>query len=435
MRRVIWGIVVLCLASNTLAQTLERILDNGLKVIVSEDKRAPVVQTQLHYWVGKSDEKTGKTGLSHALEHMMFKGTKNVPAGEYSRRISALGGQENAYTSDDETVYHVKIAAEHLPTILALEADRMANLAFSDADFTNEMKVIREERRQTVDDEPSSRLYETLLQQAWQKPINQTSVIGRMADLETLRADDLRAWYRAWYRPNNALLVIVGDVDAAQTLDLAQQHFGSLKKATLPQRTDIQENLSAASASQIIRGNTQSPIMMLAWRVPTYSAAQPNLPYALSALADVLDGHSSARFPQRLVRGQRVALSIDTGYNWLSRTPQMFGITAMPSEHSNNETVKAALLAELTDIAQNGVSEDEVNLNRHLRRARRVFAEDDVGHQAANLAGLESGGLSWREKDRIRTRLEAVSATDIQAAARFLLQQSQVWVQMLPEKP
>lgn len=434
MRSLFFTLIAVSLCQTVFAQTLERTLDNGLKVIVAEDKRAPVVQTQLYYLVGKSDEHIGKTGLSHALEHMMFKGTKTVPAGEYSRRISALGGSENAYTSDDETVYHVKIAAQHLPEVLALEADRMANLNFSDADFNNEMKVIREERRQTVDDDPHGRLYETVLEQAWQKPINETSVIGRMADLQTLKAADLRAWYRKWYRPNNAVLVIVGDVDAEKTLQVAQEKFGTLKAHPLPQRHDIQETFNTGAVSKSITGATQSPIMILAWRVPTYSAAQPNLPYALSALADVLDGHSTARFAQRLVRGKRLALSIDTGYHFLSRTPQMFGISAMPSERSDAANLKAALLAEIADIAKNGVSEAELALNRRLRTAREVFAQDNIEHRASTIGSLESGGLSWRDEQKIRERINQVSAQEIQAAAQFLTQEREVFVVMLPEK-
>ena len=194
------------------ADTHERVLPNGLRVIVKEDHRAPVVTAQVSYKIGSADEIAGKTGLSHALEHMMFKGTKTVPAGEYTRRISALGGQDNAYTSKERTVYFVKIAAQHLPEVLKLEADRMANLNFSNDVFNNEMKVIREERRERTEDSPEGRLYENMIGRAWQKSPNKTGVIGTMKDLHALKADDLRRWYKQWYAPNNATLVVVGDV-------------------------------------------------------------------------------------------------------------------------------------------------------------------------------------------------------------------------------
>ena len=185
--------------TQTATATHERVLANGLRVIVKEDHRAPVAMIMLWYKVGSADEIAGKTGLSHALEHMMFKGTQTVPAGEYARRISALGGNNNAYTTNEETVYHVNIAAEHLPRVLELEADRMANLNFSDSVFTNEMKVIREERHQRIEDNPQGLLYEELMHQAWQKSPNRTSVIGKMADLHKLTPNDLRQWYKKWW--------------------------------------------------------------------------------------------------------------------------------------------------------------------------------------------------------------------------------------------
>ncbi|WII90381.1 pitrilysin family protein [Kingella negevensis] len=209
----IFAVVLLAtsLAAHADNSTTSRTLANSLKVIVQEDHRAPVVMTQLWYKVGSSDEMAGKTGLSHALEHMMFKGTKTVPAGEYVKRISALGGSNNAYTTTEETVYHVTIAAQHLPKVLELEADRMENLNFSDTVFNNEMKVIREERHQRIDDNPDGMLYAELLNTAWTKSPNRTSVIGKMADLHKLKPNDLRQWYRRWYAPNNAVLVVVGD--------------------------------------------------------------------------------------------------------------------------------------------------------------------------------------------------------------------------------
>ena len=178
------------------AQTLLSTLPNGMKVLVEEDNRAPVVSVRLWYRVGSVDEHPGKTGLSHALEHMMFKGTKAVPAGQFSRRIAALGGSDNAYTNRTETVYTTDIASRHLDEVLRMEADRMGGLNFSDRDFANEMDVIREERRMRTDDSPSGKMWETLNMKMWRKPFNQAPVSGYMADLHTLKADDLRAWYK-----------------------------------------------------------------------------------------------------------------------------------------------------------------------------------------------------------------------------------------------
>ena len=197
----------------TLAQTVSQTLPNGLKIIVKEDRRAPVAVSQLWYKVGSVDEKQGKSGLSHALEHMMFKGTQAVPSGEFSRRVAALGGQNNAYTNRSETVYYENVAAENLPEVLKLEADRMHNLNFSDEEFLNEMNVIREERRQRTEDTADGKLWEQVYLNSFTLPSMKAAVIGYMNDLHTLKADDLRDWYQQYYAPNNAVLVIVGDVD------------------------------------------------------------------------------------------------------------------------------------------------------------------------------------------------------------------------------
>ena len=238
------------------AQTLAETLPNGMKVIVKEDARAPVAVAQLWYRVGSADEVAGKTGLSHALEHMMFKGTPSVPSGEFSRRVSALGGQNNAYTNRHETVYFETVAAANLPEVLKMEADRMANLNFSNQDFTNEMSVIREERRQRTEDSPGGKLWEQLYLSSFQTDANRAPIIGYMADLHALKAADLRRWYRRWYAPNNAVLVIVGDVDAAQTLRTVQQLFGPIQARTLPERQNLAEPQVRAPARAETRAVT-----------------------------------------------------------------------------------------------------------------------------------------------------------------------------------
>ena len=201
-----------CFIAPLMAQsvTTEFSLDNGLKVIVREDHRAPVVVSQLWYKVGSINEEAGKTGLSHVLEHMMFKGTPSIPSGEYAKRISALGGSLNAYTSRDETVYYQTIASQHLPEVLKMEADRMVNLSFSNEDYVNELEVVKEERRLRTDDSPSGRLFETLYETAFVTSGNRSPVIGSMSDLSKMTGDDAKAWYRKWYAPNHATLVIVG---------------------------------------------------------------------------------------------------------------------------------------------------------------------------------------------------------------------------------
>ena len=434
LHKILW-LGISCLTLHTsLAQTVQHTLNNGLNVIIEEDHRAPVVQTQLWYKVGSMDEQAGKTGLSHALEHMMFKGTHTVPAGEYSRQISALGGEENAYTSMEETVYHVTIAAEHLPKVLQLEADRMANLNFSDEAFTNEMKVIREERRERVEDDPDGLLYEQLLMSAWQKSGNRTHVIGTMADLHTLTANDLRDWYRQWYAPNNATLLIVGDVDSAQTLKWVQQYFGDLASKKQPARSDNTEIMQRDTSPISITGKTKQPIMMLAYRVPHLQKMDDTLPYALDVLSTVLDGHSAARLSKNLVRGSQIAQNADISYNVLARQPQLWTISATPAEGVSLPTLRAGLEQQIAQIAQNGVSESELRRAKRLEQASEIYSRDNMSSRASLMGTLHNIGFSYHDEAEIRRRLNEITPQQVQAAAQFLQQQNAIYVEMLPEK-
>lgn len=270
MLRRIALMLAFALPAASWAQTLSETLPNGLKIIVKEDHRAPVAVSQIWYKIGSVDEKPGKSGLSHALEHMMFKGTKDVPSGEFNRRVSELGGQNNAYTSRNETVYYENVAAANLPEILKLEADRMHNLNFSDKEFLNEMNVIREERRQRTEDTADGKVWEQAYLAAFTQPSMRASVIGYMKDLHTLKADDLRAWYKQYYAPNNAVLVIVGDVDAKQTLQTAAKLFGDIPAKAQPPRNKLhtepylRKPVTVKATSPV----THQPLIAINFRVP-----------------------------------------------------------------------------------------------------------------------------------------------------------------------
>ena len=432
-RLICTGIALLAMPA-AFAETVFHQLDNGMKVIIAEDHRAPVVLTQLWYKIGSIDEVPGKTGLSHALEHMMFKGTHTVPAGEYSSRISALGGEDNAYTSPEETVYHVNIAAQHLPTVLRLEADRMANLNFSDAAFRNEMKVIREERRQTVDDSPNNALYEKLLGIAWQKSANRTHTIGIMRDLHHLKPNDLRQWYRQWYAPNNATLIIVGDVNPEQTLATVKQYFGQIPARELPKRQDISERMERPAASAAMRANTKQPLMVLGYRVPHLQKLDDTMPYALDILGSILDGHSAARFSKNLVRGQQTAQRIDVSYDLLSRQPQLWTVFAMPANGTSTAKLRQLIEAQIADIAENGVSEEELQRAIRQEEANEIYDRDSIESRASLMGTLENTGFSYRDEAEIRRRLSQVTAQQVQEAARLLTSDRAVFVEMQPAR-
>ena len=395
------------------AKTLSQTLPNGLKVIVKEDRRAPVAVSQIWYKVGSIDEQAGKTGLSHALEHMMFKGTPSVPSGEFNRRIAELGGQNNAYTNRSETVYYENIAAAKLPEVLKLEADRMQNLNFSDKDFANEMNVIREERRQRTEDNPSGKLWEHVYLNSFTVPALRAPIIGYMDDLHTLKADDLRAWYKQWYAPNNATLVIVGDVNAAATLKTAAKLFGGIPAKTLPARNN--------------------PIIALSYRVPKLEKSAGNMPYALDVLSDILGGNSSSRLDKNLVRGKQVALNADVGYDLFNREMPLFSIMAMPNDGVSEQSLLAAIRAEIKDIADNGVGSEELKRVKTRMEASEIYARDSMVSQASLMGLLETRGFKYSDEAAIRRRLRQVSAADVQAAAKLLTDSRSSVVTVRPE--
>ncbi|MDO4998527.1 MAG: pitrilysin family protein [Neisseria sp.] len=429
------------------AQTLLETLPNGMKVLVHEDQRSPVVSVRLWYQVGSVDEETGKTGLSHALEHMMFKGTPSLPSGEFNRRISALGGINNAYTNRTETVYTTEIAAKHLPQVLQMEADRMVNLNFSDKDFVNEMSVIREERRQRTDDSPYGKMWENIHLKLWQRANNQAPIIGFMNDLHTLKASDLREWYQKWYAPNNAMLVVVGDVKAQETVQAARLAFGNIAAQTLPNRQDEleQPNKSTAPAApsiadgiqtQEIEAVTNQPIISVAWRVPRMQNIHDEQAHALEMLAAVLSGTSAARYPKKLVRGEAIALNASAAYYDFGRQNALFLLTAMPAAtmpsanvnqnphdwlRQNTRLLQNKLLQEIKDIAENGVSEAELKRIRQPLQTERIFAKDSIRTQADTLGTLENNGFGWQSEEILLQNLLKVTPQQVQTAAKMLL--------------
>lgn len=429
-------LVAALIAAPLWAQTLVQTLPNGMKIIVKEDRRAPVAVSQIWYKVGSVDEQKSKSGLSHALEHMMFKGTPSVPAGEFSRRVSALGGQNNAYTNRSETVYYENAAAANLSEILKLEADRMQNLNFSSRDFDNEMKVIREERRQRTEDSAFGKLWEHVLLESFTKPSMKASVIGYMDDLHALKADDLRAWYKQWYAPNNAVLVIVGDVDAAQTQKTAADLFGNIPSKKLPARNDLNEpEMRGLVRGETVSAVTHQPLVSLSYRVPALKNIEKDtLPYALDVLAGVLSGHSSSRLDSRLVRGTQSALEIGANYDLLSREMPLFSIMAMLNQGVKPEELTAQIRREIRDIAENGISETELERVQTLNRAARIYAQDSMTEQASIMGRLETRGFGYGDEETLQKRLQQVSAEDVRRAAQLLTDERASEVVVLPEK-
>ena len=431
----VWTLAFACAAISApvFAETVSKTLDNGLKVIVREDARAPVVVTQLWYKVGSVDEEAGKTGLSHVLEHMMFKGTPTVPSGEYSKRITAMGGELNAYTNRDETVYYQTVAKQHLPEVLQMEADRMVNLGFSNKDYVNELEVVKEERRLRTDDSPSGRLYEKLYQTAFTTSGNKSPIIGSMDDLTHMTGDDARAWYRKWYAPNNATMVIVGDVNAKQAIKQVENAFGAIKPSALPSRALPAEPKQTQARQAEVSAPSELPIVALGYQVPQLKNINDKLPYALDTLADVLDGNAASRMEKNLVRAKPIALSAGASYSLLTRADTVFVLSGAPAQGVSVPQLIAALKGEVADIAKNGVSEEELARIRNQRAASETYAKDSMATQASLMGDLESKGFGYQDEDEMRRRLNAVTAAEVQQAAQFLSDETVTQVILKPE--
>ena len=271
-------------------------LDNGLKIIVREDHRAPVVVVQVWYLTGGMDEFNGTSGVAHVLEHMMFKGTNDVPAGQFSKTISANAGKDNAFTNRDYTTYFEQLRNDKLELALKLEADRMVNLNITDEEFAKEIRVVMEERRLRTEDKAHSIVYEQLLANVYNAHPYGRPVIGFMNDLENMKAADARAWYKTWYAPNNATLVIAGDVDSNEVLALSQKYFGPLKAQSLPERKPQTEPEQRGIKRIVVKAPAQLPYIAMAYHAPVLrDAAKDWEPYALQILVGILDGNESAR--------------------------------------------------------------------------------------------------------------------------------------------
>ena len=416
----------------------EATLANGLKVVVKVDRRAPVAVSQLWYRVGSVDEVSGITGVSHALEHMMFKGTPKVPAGEFSRRIAALGGKENAFTSKDYTVYFQQLANHTLGEAMALEADRMAHLNIAEADFASEISVIREERRQRTEDQPTGVLFEQLYAAAITANPARQPIIGWMADLERMRADDLRQWRERWYAPNNATLVVVGDVTPDEVKALAQRYFGQVAKREVPVAKVPLELPTPGERLLKIHVQTQLPSLILGFNVPSIATAKdPVTANALRLISALLDGGYSARMPTQLERGEELVSGASSNYNAFTRGDSLFMLSAMPNSQKKVTLAQAeaGLWRMLDDLKKTPPSAQELERVRAQVIAGLVYERDSITSQATSIGQLETVGLSWKLMDTELQDLQKVTPADIQQAARTYFTRDRLSVaHVLPEE-
>ena len=418
------------LLANTVS---EHQLNNGLTVLVKEDHRAPIVMFLLTYHVGSSYEPNGITGISHALEHMMFKGTKNVGVGQFSKIISENGGGDlNAFTGEDYTGYQVSINTDKLPLIMKLEADRMQNLILSEEEFKKEIEVVKEERHMRIENNPNALTYEHFLAAAFLAIPYHNPIIGWPSDLNNMTVHDLRRWYQQWYSPNNATLTIVGDVVPNEVFQLAETYFGKISSKKLPEIKTFTPVPAHGLRKVVLTLPAQVPLLQIGYNVPTVTTANEKWePYALEVAASILSLGDSSRFSKQLIRQQEVASSINANYGMYYRLPSLFVISAVPAKNKTMDELQQAILEQIKKLQTQPVDSSELTRVKALLIANDVYEKDSITSQALKYGSLASIGLSWQESDNFKKQIEAITAEQIQAVTKKYLIPEQMTVAIL----
>lgn len=415
--------------------TVEVTLKNGLKVIIREDHRAPIVMSQIWYAVGSSDESGNVLGISHVLEHMMFKGTQKVPDDEFTRLSRIYGGSINAFTSTNYTNYYQLYPKKYFPLALELEADRMQNLVLRQQDFDPEIKVVMEERRQRTEDNPRNLAFERFKWIAYPTSHYRQPIIGLMKNLNNIQLENLKAWYRTWYTPNNATLVIVGDVDPETVIKQVEKYFGHIPKRTTPERNDVLEFERLGYRQLEMNLPVQVPNLYMAWNVKSLKTAKnPQDAYALTIIQSLLDGGISSRLQDRLVRDRKVLTSISVSYDPYNRGDSLFTISAIPADDISLSQAQNLIQTELDLFKTDLVNPAELNGVKSNFVSNFIYSQDDISGQAKMIGLLDINGLDYRMIDQLPHHYEKVTPQDIQRIANvYFVRDNLSVLQLMPE--
>ena len=396
-------------------------LKNGMQVVVIEDHRAPVVTHMVWYRVGSADEPAGKSGLAHFLEHLMFKGTRDIPPGEFSRIIKRHGGQDNAFTTTDYTAYFQRIAREHLPLVMRLEADRMQNLQLKEKDVDTEREVIKEERRMRTDNNPRALFAEQLNAALYLAHPYRRPVVGWMDDVERLTLADAVSFYRRHYTPANAVLVVAGDVTPDEVRKLAEEHYGALKNtARVEKRVRTREPKPLASRRVIMRDERiRAPIIQVEYLAPSYATAKNGRAHALEVLAQALGGGATSLLYRKLVVEEQIATWAGAWYDGGNRDYGTFGIYASPAPGIGMAKLEERIEAIVGEVlAGKGIDEKDIRRAANSLTAEAVYALDSQFYLARMVGEALTTGNTLDDIRQWEKRILAVTTDDALSAAR-----------------
>ncbi len=413
----------LLLISNSLAgNTHEYHLKNGLKLIVKEDHRAPVVVSMVWYKVGGAYEPLGLTGISHVLEHMMFKGTNKYGPGVVTRMVAENGGQENAFTSSDYTAYYQELSADKLPLSFKIESDRMHNLSLTEKEYSKEIKVVMEERYMRVDDSPQGLTFERFKAGAFVANPYHNPVIGWQEDLNNLTIQDVRKWYHEYYGPNNATVVVVGDVKPEDVYKLAEKYFGPLKPIDVPALRKVRTPPPLGQRQVDVHAPAKLPWLIMGYNVPVVKSDKEKWqPYALDVLSGILDGGNSARISKDLIREQQIASEAGASYSAFSLYPNLFTLEGTPSRGHTIAQLQQAFFDQIKALQTNLVTPQELERVKAQAIAQKTYDRDSIVNQAMQIGMLESLGLSYKLADEYVENISKVTPQQIQQVAKEYL--------------
>ena len=388
-------------------------LPNKLKVILLEDKRNPIAISSIWYKVGSSYETKGKTGISHVLEHMMFKGTQKIKAGEFSKIIKKFGGSENAFTGRDFTGYYQKVNKIYLEKCLEMEADRMANLVLKQSDFEKELNVVKEERRLRVDDRPIPKAFEKILQQAFGYNEYGIPIIGTMDDLSNLELDDLQSWYKKFYTPENATLIIAGDIDKVAVKQLIEKYFLPIKNKDFTAKIDQLDNHKTNFDDIILKDSISNPTILISFIQPKFNRDDRLEHYKIDLLLELMDGGSSSRLTKNLVDKKKVALETFISSDTYPMNKNIIAIGAIPRKNISIETLRDEIFLEFKNIVEKGITDKEFESLKSRLSSSSIFKLDSLFGQVMRIGMLESKKIGWETLDYYIDDMNKITKNDL----------------------
>lgn len=412
-------------------------LKNGLEVIVIPNHRVPAVSHMLWYRIGASDDPSGKSGLAHFHEHLMYKGTQHYKSGEYSEIIARHGGQQNAFTGHDATSYYIDISKDQLPLAMQLEADRMRPLTVSDEEAVKEKQVIIEERRLRIENNPTALLSEQMDAALFRNHPYHWPVIGWMEEMEGLSKADVLKFHQTYYHPNNAILIVSGDVTASEMKALAEKYYGPLPSAPLPKRhwNDEPPHIAAVTLA-LTHQNVREPGWYRDYAAPSLAYGNKAQALPLFVLAQVLGGGKTGRLYRALVEEQKLASSVDASYDGFNLGPAEFSLSVTPLPGVAMEKIASAVEAEIARLEKDGMSDAELARAKTQLKAESIYARDGLSSMARVMGWIRIAGLNSDYFEQWPQRIDRITAEQVLAAAKDSLQpERSVTGLLLPKMP